>query len=89
MWKKKKKKGNFNLGNEYHLQKLCLGLVSEVLRPKLVILDPSELNAGHRLTAITLARLEGSELERASDMKNLLCSAKQRIKENLGIKESK
>lgn len=54
-----------------------------------MLLDQSELNAGHRLAAITIARLEGSELERASDMKNWLCSAKQRIKENLGIKESK
>lgn len=66
MWKMK---GDFNLGNECHLQTLCLVLVSEVLRAKLMLLDESELNTTHRLAAITIARLERSELERASNMK--------------------
>lgn len=63
-------KGDFNLGNECHLQKLCLILISEVLRAKLMLLDLSGLNAIHRLAVITIARLQSCELERASDIKN-------------------
>lgn len=64
-------RGDSNLGNEYHFQKLCLLLVSEVLRTKVMILDHSELNAVHRLAA-TIARLEKSELERCSNVKKLI-----------------
>jgi len=63
-------KGDFNLGKECLLQKLCVVLTLEVSRAKLMLLDQSELNVTHRLAAITFARLERSELERASNMKN-------------------